>query len=92
MDAALLNACLKALEIVDGVATIITAGGKRIPGEERACTAGKPLPHKRVVSQAERSGWRGSRMIFGGRDQSRGGSGETEGGLEGGGAATAAAA
>lgn len=58
----------KALEFKNGVATIIAANGRRIPGEERACKAGKPLPHKPAVSQAERKSWRGARMIFGGED------------------------
>lgn len=44
---------LQALEIMGGVATIITANG-RIPGEQRACKAGKTLPSLPVLTEFER--------------------------------------
>ena len=59
----------KALELLkDGTATVINAAAghaRRIPGEERACRAGQPLPHNPAVSRAERNSWRGARIIFG---------------------------
>lgn len=59
----------KALELLkDGTATVINAAAgyaRRIPGEERACRAGKPLPHNPAVSQGERNRWRGAGIIFG---------------------------
>ncbi|CAM9674337.1 unnamed protein product [Ascophyllum nodosum] len=43
----------EALEFVDGVATILTAKG-RIPGDKRACSAGRPLPHLPPISHQAR--------------------------------------
>eukprot|EP00903_Cladosiphon_okamuranus_P006063 g5978.t1 len=91
----------EALELLnDGTATVINAAGgyaRRIPGEERACKAGKPLPHNPAVQPAERNRWRGARVIFGLERDGVGESGAAQPPPEGeekgfGGTATAAAA
>lgn len=43
----------QALEIVGGVATVLTVQG-RVPGEQRACQAGKRLPALPAITDAER--------------------------------------
>lgn len=81
------------------MATIIGANGRRIPGGERACNAGEPLPHKPAVSKAERNSWRGAaRVIVREKEGEKEGmddlllGGEAEGGCDATGAGTATAA